>query len=72
MIAWVGRSSRTAANCAAPILTGVTVDGAHAEYVAVDAGGTVLLPDGISYEDAAPTLCHAKNVQDRAVPTAPR
>jgi alcohol dehydrogenase/propanol-preferring alcohol dehydrogenase len=47
----------TAANCDAPILTGVTVDGAHAEYVAVDAGGTVVLPDGISYEDAAPTLC---------------
>jgi alcohol dehydrogenase/propanol-preferring alcohol dehydrogenase len=47
----------TAANCDAPILTGVTVDGAHAEYVAVDAGGTVLLPDGISYELAAPTLC---------------
>jgi alcohol dehydrogenase/propanol-preferring alcohol dehydrogenase len=47
----------TAANCANPILTGVTVDGAHAEYVTVDVGGTVLLPDGISYEDAAPTLC---------------
>lgn len=47
----------TAANCAAPTLTGVTVDGAHAEYVAVDVGGTVLLPDAISYEDAAPILC---------------
>ncbi|MET0656759.1 MAG: alcohol dehydrogenase catalytic domain-containing protein [Steroidobacteraceae bacterium] len=46
-----------AANCAAPTLTGVNVDGAHAEYVVVDAGGTVLLPDGISYEHAAPTLC---------------
>jgi len=47
----------TAANCAAPTLTGVTVDGAQAEYVAVDAGGTVVLLDAISYEDAAPTLC---------------
>ncbi|WP_205346928.1 alcohol dehydrogenase catalytic domain-containing protein [Pseudonocardia broussonetiae] len=46
-----------AANCAAPTLTGVTVDGAHAEYVAVDAGGTVILPDAVSYEDAAPILC---------------
>lgn len=47
----------TAANCDNPTLTGVNVDGAHAEYVSVDVGGTVLLPDGISYEDAAPTLC---------------
>lgn len=38
-------------------LTGVTVDGAFADYIAADANGTVVLPDGISYEDAAPTLC---------------
>ena len=44
-------------NCANPTLTGVTVDGAFAEYITADANGTVLLPDGISYEDAAPTLC---------------
>ncbi|MFD4192477.1 alcohol dehydrogenase catalytic domain-containing protein [Amycolatopsis thermoflava] len=47
----------TSANCANPRLTGVTVDGAHAEYVAVDAGGTVLIPDGVSYEQAAPIIC---------------
>ena len=47
----------TAANCAAPILTGVNVDGAHAEYIVADVDGTVLLPDGVSYELAAPTLC---------------
>ena len=47
----------TAANCDDPTLTGVNVDGAHAEYVAVDVGGTVLLPDAVSYELAAPTLC---------------
>ncbi|WP_214401248.1 alcohol dehydrogenase catalytic domain-containing protein [Pseudonocardia lacus] len=47
----------TAANCANPTLTGVTVDGGHAEYVAVDAGGTVLLPDAVSYEQAAPIIC---------------
>ena len=46
-----------AAQCVAPTLTGVNVDGAHAEYVAVDAGGTILLPEKISYELAAPTLC---------------
>lgn len=44
-------------NCAAPTLTGVTVDGALAEYLAADAAATVVLPDAISYEDAAPTLC---------------
>ncbi|RIQ10869.1 alcohol dehydrogenase [Jiangella rhizosphaerae] len=47
----------TAGNCANPTLTGVNVDGAFAEYLATDVGGTVLLPDGLSYEDAAPTLC---------------
>ncbi|WP_432828809.1 alcohol dehydrogenase catalytic domain-containing protein [Dactylosporangium sp. CA-092794] len=44
-------------NCASPTLTGVTVNGAFAEYIAADANGTVLLPDGITYEDAAPTMC---------------
>lgn len=47
----------TAANCAAPVLTGVNVDGAQAEYAVADVDGTVLLPDGISWELAAPTLC---------------
>ena len=52
----------TAANCASPRLTGVTVDGAFADYVAVDVGGTVLLPDGVAYEDAAPILCSGYTV----------
>lgn len=47
----------TAANCANPILTGVNVDGAHAEYMVADVDGTVLLPDEVPYELAAPTLC---------------
>jgi D-arabinose 1-dehydrogenase-like Zn-dependent alcohol dehydrogenase len=47
----------TAANCASPTLTGVNVDGAHAEYMVAHVSGTVLLPKGISYEEAAPTLC---------------
>lgn len=47
----------TAANCAAPTLTGVNVDGAHAEYLVADVSGTVLLPDAVTYEQAAPTLC---------------
>lgn len=52
----------TAANCANPKLTGVTVDGAFADYIAVDVGGTVLLPDGVRYEDAAPILCSGYTV----------
>jgi D-arabinose 1-dehydrogenase-like Zn-dependent alcohol dehydrogenase len=47
----------TANNCASPVLTGINVDGGQAEYVAVDEGGTVLLPDALSYEMAAPTVC---------------
>lgn len=47
----------SAVNCANPRLTGVNVDGSFAEFIAADAEGTVLLPDGISYEDAAPTMC---------------
>ncbi|ASO20927.1 alcohol dehydrogenase/propanol-preferring alcohol dehydrogenase [Actinoalloteichus hoggarensis] len=44
-------------NCSAPVMTGITAPGGHAEYVAVSAASTVLLPDGISYELAAPVLC---------------
>lgn len=47
----------TAANCASPTLTGVNIDGAQAEYIVAHSDGTVLLPNGISYENAAPTLC---------------
>jgi len=47
----------TANNCVAPVLTGINVDGGQAEYVAADEDGTILLPDGLSYEMAAPTVC---------------
>ena len=56
------KSFVTASNCANPTLTGVNVDGAHAEYLAADAGGTVLLPDEVPYELAAPTLCSGYTV----------
>jgi alcohol dehydrogenase/propanol-preferring alcohol dehydrogenase len=59
-------------NCANPTLTGVTVDGAFAEYLAADARGTVLLPDGISYEDAAPTLCAGYTVWAALRKAAPK
>ncbi|MEU8194207.1 alcohol dehydrogenase catalytic domain-containing protein [Microbispora amethystogenes] len=50
-------TGQTAMCCAAPVLTGMTAPGGHAEYVAVEAGSTVLLPGGVSYEAAAPVLC---------------
>lgn len=49
-----GQSGMT---CAAPVMTGLTVQGGHAEYLCVAAGSTVLLPDGMDYTTAAPVLC---------------
>ncbi|MEV5177779.1 alcohol dehydrogenase catalytic domain-containing protein [Streptomyces flaveolus] len=47
----------TAAHCERPVLTGMNVTGANAEYVAVQAGATVLLPENLSFEYAAPLMC---------------
>ncbi|SCE07517.1 alcohol dehydrogenase/alcohol dehydrogenase, propanol-preferring [Streptomyces sp. TverLS-915] len=43
--------------CAAPVMTGLNVQGGHAEYLCVAAASTVLLPDGLDYATAAPVLC---------------
>ena len=43
--------------CANMIGTSVDVDGGHAEYMRAIADATVLLPDGLSYEQAAPIFC---------------
>lgn len=50
-------SGQAAFACAAPATTGFTVQGGHAEYMVAAADGTVLLPDGLDYETAAPVLC---------------
>ncbi|MEU6578904.1 alcohol dehydrogenase catalytic domain-containing protein [Streptomyces sp. NPDC046805] len=50
-------TGQTAMNCVAPRTTGFAAQGGHAEYIAISAEGTVLLPDGLSYEDAAPMMC---------------
>lgn len=50
-------SGQAAFRCPAPAMTGITVPGGHAEYMVAPASGTVLLPDGLDYELAAPTLC---------------
>ncbi|GCB53387.1 alcohol dehydrogenase catalytic domain-containing protein [Streptomyces sp. NL15-2K] len=47
----------TAANCERPVLIGMNVSGAQSEYVAARADATVLLPEGLSYEHAAPLMC---------------
>src|SRR5215218_1310790 len=43
--------------CQRAALSGLTVQGAHAEYFVATAASTVLLPDGLSFELAAPVLC---------------
>jgi len=45
-------TGQTAMNCAAPRTSGFSAQGGHAEYVALSAEGTVLLPNGLSYEAA--------------------
>lgn len=50
-------TGQTAMNCPGARTTGFSTQGGHAEYIAITAGGTVLLPDGLAYEDAAPMMC---------------
>lgn len=50
-------TGQTAMNCPGARTTGFSTQGGHAEYIAITAGGTILLPDGLAYEDAAPMMC---------------
>jgi D-arabinose 1-dehydrogenase-like Zn-dependent alcohol dehydrogenase len=50
-------TGQTGMNCVAPAMTGMTTQGGHAEYIAVPAHSTVIIPDGVTYEMAAPVLC---------------
>lgn len=50
-------TGQTAMNCVSPRTTGFAAQGGHAQYIVVAAEGTVLLPDGLSYVDAAPMMC---------------
>ena len=50
-------SGQTALNCPAPTATGFSVPGGHAEYLVAAADETILLPEGLDYELAAPVLC---------------
>jgi len=43
--------------CEQGIGTGVQISGGHAEYMVAYADATMLLPDGLDYEQAAPLFC---------------
>jgi len=43
--------------CAQQIATGIGIQGSHAEYMVAYADATMLLPDGLAYEQAAPVFC---------------
>ncbi|MFI5449507.1 MAG: alcohol dehydrogenase catalytic domain-containing protein [Candidatus Bathyarchaeia archaeon] len=43
--------------CAEHLGTGVQTQGSHAEYMLAYADSTMLLPEGLSYEQAAPIFC---------------
>jgi len=43
--------------CEKSISTGVQMNGGHAEYMVAYADATMLLPDGLEYEQAAPLFC---------------
>jgi alcohol dehydrogenase len=43
--------------CDKAVSTGVELAGGHAEYMVAYADATALLPDGLSYEQAAPIFC---------------
>ncbi len=45
------------ANCAQAVSAAIDMPGGHAEYLLAFAAATMLLPDGISYEQAAPIMC---------------
>ncbi len=43
--------------CAEAVGTSVQIGGGHAEYMLAHADATMLLPDGLAYEQAAPIFC---------------
>jgi dehydrogenase len=43
--------------CAEQVGTGVNSDGGHAEYMLAPASATFLIPEGLSYDQAAPIFC---------------
>jgi dehydrogenase len=58
--------------CANSVGTGVQTQGSHAEYMLAQADATVLLPEGLSYEQAAPIFCAGYTVYSGFRLAAPR
>ena len=46
-----------AAFCEEKNMAGINADGGFAEYVIADSATSVLLPDGLPFEQAAPLMC---------------
>ena len=43
--------------CLEQVVTGLVTQGGHAEYMLANAAATVLIPEGLSFEQAAPIFC---------------
>ncbi len=43
--------------CPEQVVTGLVTQGGHAEYMLANAAATVLIPEGLSFEQAAPIFC---------------
>jgi len=65
-VAWVQGSCGRCEQClrghglfcvVAPEATGIQMQGGHAELMPMNADATMLIPDGVSYEQAAPIFC---------------
>ncbi|KAH6691088.1 chaperonin 10-like protein [Leptodontidium sp. MPI-SDFR-AT-0119] len=48
--------------CESKNMAGITTDGGFAEYLLADAATTVLLPEGLGFEQAAPLMCAGATV----------
>ncbi len=59
-------------SCAERRSAGVQVHGGHAEYMLATADSTVLLPEGLADEQAAPLLCAGQTVWSGLLAAAPR
>ena len=58
--------------CPNQIGTGVNIPGSHAEYMAAYADSTQLLPDALSYEQAAPIFCAGFTVYSGLLSAEPK
>ncbi len=65
-------SGPVAMNCPAPAMSGMTRPGGHAEYVAVTAASTMLIPAAVSDVQAAPLMCAGYTAWSSLLAAEPR